>query len=373
MKKITIYLSAAILTVACHSRSGQQAGGPVETYEIGYAKGFRVEKHGGYTDIQVRNPWDTTKLLQRYLLVPDSLPLPDDLPKGTLVRTPLKRVVVYSSVHCGIMDVLGLHTELAGVCESRYVAIDFVKKGIADGTIADVGEAFSPNVEKIIDLAPDAIITTPLENTNYGRVEKIGVPLIEITDYMELTPLGRAEWIRFFSLFFGEETRADSLFNRTVSAYNEVKALAAKAEKRPTVLPEKKTGSAWYVPGGGSFMANLYRDAGAEYPWSDNTTSGSIPMSIENVLERGAHADIWIVKYNHPNDMTYTDLKNEYAGYENFAAFKNRSIFACNTNSAPYYEELPIHPEYVLKDLVWVFHPELLPGYESRYFKKMKE
>ena len=372
MKKLLFIAGIAGLLAGCGSRpdSDPNAG---KAYPLAYARGFTVEQHDDYVRVDIRNPWDTTKLLRTYLLVPDSLPVPDRLPKGTLVRTPVKRIVAYASAHCGMLEVIGAGELLAGVCEPRYVNLDFVRKGIADGTMVDVGEAFSPNIEKIIELEPDIIIATPIENMGYGQVEKIGVPLIEATEYLETTPLGRTEWIRFFGLLCGREAEADSVFRSTEQAYHEVRAIAAGVADRPVVLTEYKIGQVWYVPGGGSFMAHLYRDAGADYPWSDEKTPGSLTLSVEAVMERGVDADVWVMKYNRPGDMTYAELESDYPGYARFAPFKNKRIFACNTGRTPYYDEVPVYPDRVLKDLVWVFHPELLPGYEPRYFHRMPE
>lgn len=374
MKKIYILLWLILATTACHQRKNTVAatGDPPDN-TVMYARGFRMEKHDGYTKVSIRNPWDTATFLQHYILIERDKPVPSNLPQGTVVRIPVRKAVVYSSVHCGVLEALGVRDELVGVCETRYIDVDFVKKGVAEGRIADLGESASPDIEKIIEASPEIILTSPLESMSYGRVEKIGVPLLECTDYMEVTPLGRAEWIRLIGLFFGKEAFADSLFRCTEESYHAVKELAANVRKRPTVISETRTGAVWYMPGGRSYVGHLFQDAGADYPWKDDASPGSIGVSFEGVLEKGGSADVWVLKYNKPKDMTYGDLENEYPGYRHFAAFKNRAVFACNTAHAPYYEELPIHPDRVLKDFVWIFHPELLPDHQPRYFKKMRE
>lgn len=360
---------------ACKQTTGKQGnGGPEKVYSVVYAEGFKVEYGDGYTDVKIRDPWDTVRCLHHYVLVPKTQALPANLPTGaTLVRTPLSRIVACTSVHCGLLEMLGITGELVGVCESRYIDVDFVRQGIAAGSIIDLGEASAPDIEQLIELSPDAMITSPLSNGPNGRVEKTGIPQIKCIDYMEPTPLGRAEWIRFHGLFLEKEALADSLFQQTVKAYNDVKALVQKVEKRPSVIAEMKTGPMWYIPGGKSYIANLYRDAGADYSWNDDTHTGSVPMAFEVVLEKSGQADFWLIKYNRPEDMTYDGLKAAYGANVHFAAFKNRHIFGCNTGMVPYYEEMPIHPDYLLKDLVWIFHPELLPGYQPRYYKKMQE
>ncbi|MDR2968610.1 MAG: ABC transporter substrate-binding protein, partial [Tannerellaceae bacterium] len=225
-----------------------------------------------------------------------------------------------------------------------------------------------PNVEKMIEAGTEYVIASPFQNSSYGPVEKMGIPIIEGADYMEAHPLGRTEWIRFYGLLFDKEEVADSLFRATERRYLELKELAARVTDRPTVVSEKRFGSTWYVPAGESYIAHFFADAGADYQFSDLPGSGSTPMTFETVLDRAIHADLWLIKYNQTEDMTYNELRREYTPYENFDAFKKQSIFGCNTGRVPYYEEFPIHPDYLLKDLIFIFHPELLPGYTPRYY-----
>ena len=162
---------------------------------------------------------------------------------------------------------------------------------------------------------------------------------------------------------------ADSIFKETEQAYLSLKNLTVNIDKRPTVLSEKKFGSSWYIPAGDSYMAHLFEDAGADYMFKDLPGAGSTPLAFETVFDKAIHADIWLV--NQSSEMTYNDLRSEYTPYENFDAFKKQRIYTCNTGIVPYYEEFPLHPEYLLKDLIWIFHPELVPGYSPRYFSKM--
>lgn len=223
----------------------------------------------------------------------------------------------------------------------------------------------------MIEIGAELVIASPFQNSSYGPVEKIGIPIIEGADYMEAFPLGRTEWIRFYGLLFGKEEMADSIFKETEQAYLSLKDLTANIDNRPTVLSEKKFGSSWYVPSGDSYMAHLFEDAGADYMFKDLPGAGSTPLAFETVFDKAIHADIWLVKYNQSSEMTYNDLRSEYTPYENFDAFKKQRIYTCNTGAVPYYEEFPIHPEYLLKDLIWIFHPELVFGYSPRYFRKM--
>ena len=370
--RLLILLGFAFWMVAC-TPSGKQTSSKeaLSSDSIQYAQGFTVQRFDTYIMVEVRDPWDSTRLLQRYLLVDRTKSVPGGLPKGTIVKVPVKDIVIYTSVHAAIIDQLHETDKVIGVCEPRYMDTPAIHEGIQAGRIADLGEATSPNIEKMIEIGAELVIASPFQNSSYGPVEKIGIPIIEGADYMEAFPLGRTEWIRFYGLLFGKEEMADSIFKETEQAYLSLKDLTANIDNRPTVLSEKKFGSSWYVPSGDSYMAHLIEDAGADYMFKDLPGAGSTPLAFETVFDKAIHADIWLVKYNQSSEMTYNDLRSEYTPYENFDAFKKKRIYTCNTGAVPYYEEFPIHPEYLLKDLIWIFHPELVFGYSPRYFREM--
>lgn len=374
MKQHVVYI-LLLLSIFTSCSSGSKKGGVAASYSdtIHYAAGFTVKHYPSYREVEVRDPWDSSKILQRYILVDRTKDVPSDLPQGVVVRVPVKRLAVYSSVHCSMLEQLQVANEVVGVCEPRYIDSPIIQKGILDGTVADLGEATSPNVEKMIDINVEAILVSPFENAGYGPAEKLGLPIIECADYMEGTPLGRAEWIRFVALFFEKEEAAQRIFNETEKAYMDIKQLAAGVTSRPTVLSEKKFGASWFVPCGDSYMATLYADAGADYIFADMPGSGSKPLSFETVLDKAMHADYWLIKFNLADDMNYQALQTEYKPYASFDAFKNKKIYYTNTGKVPYYEEVPMHPDYLLKDLVWIFHPELLPDYKPRYFRRMMD
>lgn len=373
MKRICSLLFLLCLVAGCQTRRGSTGKEAVSSDTIRYAQGFSVYHFNDYVSVEVHDPWDRTRLLQRYLLVEREKPVPADLPSGTLVRIPVRNIVVYTSVHAAIIDQLGATDRVIGVCEPRYMDTPAIQEGLRAGRITDLGEATSSNVEKMIEIGAELVIASPFQNSSYGPVEKLGIPIIEGADYMESLPLGRTEWIRFYGLLFGKESLADSIFRDTEQKYLELKSLIRDDMPRPSVISEKKFGGSWYMPAGESYVANLYKDAGADYLFKDLTGAGSVPLSFETVLDRAIHADLWLIKYNQTTEMTYRDLRTEYTPYENFDAFKNRRIYTCNTGKVPYYEEFPLHPDYLLKDLIWVFHPEVLPGYEPRYYRRMGE
>lgn len=367
-----LFLLLLLLCVGCKTKDRSQSDKSGATVAMRYAEQIQIDSCDGYWSVRVRNPWDTAKILHTYILVEQGRELPDNLPSGTLVRTPLRKSLIYSSVHCSLLVELDALDCIGGVCDLQYIYHPAVRTRCAEGRIVDAGNAMSPDLEKVIDLHPDAVLLSPFENSGgYGRIEKLGIPIIECADYMETSPLGRAEWMRFFGLLFGRKQQADSLFAEVEKRYASLKSLVDTVSVRPTVLSELRNGSAWYTPGGHSTIGRLYADAGAAYVWADDTRSGSVPLSFETVFDRGRNADFWLFKYNETVDKTLTSLRAEYAPYAGFRAFQTGRVFACNTGKVPFYEETPFRPDWLLKDLILVFHPECLPGETARYFKQL--
>lgn len=379
MKKIL--LSAYIVTwvlllSACgggSKTSSLQAEG--DTVRMKYSSLLQIVKHADYTVVTIRNPWDTLKVLHTYLLADREKPLPEHLPEGTVVRTPLQKSVIYSSVHCSLWSELDELKGIGGVCGLEYIKLPQIQEGCRNGSIVNVGNSMNPDIERIIDLRPDAILLSPFENSGgYGRVGKLNIPIIECADYMETSALGRAEWMRLYGLLLGKEAQADSLFAGIEKEYLTLtQQVKSQNLKRPTVISEMKNSSAWYIPGGNSTMGRLYQDAGADYIFAYLSNNGSVPLAFETVFDRGGNADIWLIKYNQPQDKTYSELERDYAPYARFKAFQDRKVYGCNTNHVPFYEESPFHPELLLKDLIKIFHPELLPDYDLKYFSNLAE
>ena len=367
-------LACGLAGSSCSSRSEHPALQQGDTLALRYAENLVLVDYPDYTMATLRDPWDTLKTLRTYILVPKSSPLPSDLPAGTVIRTPLSRAVVYSSVHCGLLHELGAGNAIGGVCDLKYIKLPAIHHDVARGHIADCGDGMNPDIERIIDLHPDAILLSPFENSGgYGRVEKLGVPIIECADYMETSALGRAEWMRFYGRLFGAVPQADSLFARVDSSYNRLKFRAALSSVRLSVVCELKNGSSWYVPGGRSTTGRLLADACSDYAFAGDRHSGSVPLSFETVFEKAGDADVWLIKYNRQRDMTYRDLQADFVGYTGFKAFKERRVYGCNTGKAAFYEETPFHPDWLLADLIHILHPETGSTDSLRYYRKLEE
>ena len=378
MKKLLLsaHIGLIVLLLAACGGGGKtsSAFGQEEIIPLKYAENLTLVKGNGYIEARLRNPWDTTKTLRTYILVEKDKPVPDHLPLGILVRTPLSKALVYTGVHCALIHELGAVKSIGGICELQYIKVPEIIEGCKNGTIINAGEGTNPDIEKIIDLHPDALLLSPYENSGgHGQVEKLKVPIIECAEYMETSALGSAEWIHFYGFLFHQSAKADSIFATVEKNYNKLKSLANSQPMKPKVMCELKSGSAWYVPGGRSTTGKLYKDAGGKYLFNHYANSGAVPLSFETVFDKAQDADVWLMKYNHPTDKTLSGIREDYSLYANFKAFKNKNVYGCNTAYHTYYEDFPFHPDLVLKDLIKIFHPALLPEYELKYFSKLAE
>ena len=406
------------LLVSCGGRqttASQEAG---DTVVFKYATQLSIVRHKDYTEVLVKNPWKEGKILHSYLLVPDSID-PQDISHSslltphsspsTIVRTPLRRSMMFTTVHCAMLMSFGCEQSIAGVADLKYIKIPWIHEQVKAGRITDVGEGMSPVVEKIIDQRP-ALFLSPFENSGgYGRLEEIGIPIIECAEYMEPSPLARAEWLRFYGMLFGCESRADSLFAVVDSSYCALKGLFTvyslqftdeysdgskglaskssvnhKLSARPegalssertvnkTVLLDKVTGSVWYVPGGRSTIGQMIQDAGGNYPWADDDHSGSISLPFEAVIEKAGEADVWLFRYSSDHDITPDELLSEHHGYDQFKAFRSGEIYGCDVERSLFYEESPFRPDWLLGDYIHILHPDIPNLPPLRYYKKVK-
>ncbi|MFZ4456779.1 MAG: ABC transporter substrate-binding protein [Bacteroidales bacterium] len=363
-----------LLTYGCNTsvKKGTEEKG-FSTVSVRYARGFTIQRFDKFIKIVLRNPWDSTKQLDTYILINRNKPKPEHLPQGKIIKIPVEKVAICTAVHVGIWRQLGEFSKIKAVCEPNYMELPEIKNGVAKGKIIDLGLSTSIDLEKLISVSPDALIVSPFENTTYGRLEKTGTPVVQDASYMENSPLGRAEWIKFEAAFSGKDSLAEQIFTNIENRYNSLIKIASKARIKPSVFTEMKYGQVWYVPGGNSYMAEFLKDAGANYLWSNLPQSGSVPLSFESVYEKAEHADFWLIKYNNAKlDLTYENLRNDYQPYSNFKAYQQKNIFAINSAKVRYYDEGPMQPDVILADLVRIFHPELLPNYSSKYYFPMK-
>ena len=431
MKKQYILLcgaTVALLMAAC--QGGKTAAADAEagdTLEMKYAKLLTIVKHGDgeesfdaaegidyqYAEAIVANPWKAGTLLHRYILIPKGeegdktvAMLAKRRSMGArcttdTVRTPVERSAVFIAPHCQLMYELGCQQAIRGVCDLNYINIPDVRKraasagkassekassgnassgnASAQNSIVDCGSSMAPDIERIIALKPEAILVSPFENSGgYGKLDKLHIPIIEAADYMESSPLGRAEWMKFYGMLFGKaskavlsascEATADSLFSQIEKEYLNLKAEAGKLPKGLSILTERKMGNVWYVPGGQSTIGILLKDANARYIFSDDQHSGSLPMSPEQILAKGSQVDVWAFKYFGGAPLSQVQLLQEYDGYKALAAFNRGNIYQVDTSTVPYFELTSFHPELLLREFIILAHGERFG--KLRFYKK---
>lgn len=406
MKKLYILLcgaTAALLMAAC--QGGKTAAADAEagdTLEMKYAKLLTIVKHGDgeessdaaegidyqYAEAIIANPWKAGTMLHRYILIPKGeegdktvAMLARRRSTGArcttdTVRTPVESNLVFTAPHCQLLTELGCQNAITGVCDKDYINIPDIKsRAQADAKVAhpimDCGSSMQPDIERIIALHPEALLISPFENSGgYGKLDKLRIPVIETADYMETSPLGRAEWIKLYGLLLGS-SKADSLFSAIEKEYLQLKAEAAKLPLGLSILTERKTGNVWYVPGGKSTMGILLRDAHARYIFADDTHSGSLSMSPEQIIAKGNQVDVWAFKYFGGNALTKQELLAEYQGYQALKAFQTGTVYETDTSCEPYFELTSFHPEILLREFIILSHPEAGDKFgKLRFYKK---
>lgn len=360
---ITALLLAACSVPATHSGEGQ----PVS---LSHATLLGMAEADSFVVATVKNPWDTTRTLATYVMVPDSLPMPSHLPQGTVVRTPLRRAVVTSAVHLALLADLDALGGVGGVTDAGYIVSQRIRDYLQrHPNVADMGQSMQPNVERMRMNKVDAVLVSPFENAGHGALDNAGIPLIECADYMETSPLARAEWMRFYGRLFGLGQRADSLFAVVEQAYLACKKRVARrgSGPRPTVMSDLMQRGTWYQPSGRSTMGQFIADAGGRNLWADRTENGSVSLSFESVFQRAAKADVWLVKYGQQTDLSYAQMLRDMPQAAQFVPWQKHRVYACNTFSVPFYEEVPFHPERLLQNLADIFGGRTPQGSDVYY------
>ncbi|MCF6350768.1 MAG: ABC transporter substrate-binding protein [Flavobacteriaceae bacterium] len=348
-------------------------------FKIKYAKGFEIKQFKGYKELIIKNPYPNAEKEEMYVLIEDKNILAyTSFIRGTkFVEIPIKKIVVTSTTHVPMLELLNEENSLVGFPNTKYISSLKTRQLIKNGTIKELGKEQNINTEILIDLKPDAVIGFSMNSNNkmFQNIEKAGIPVILNGDWLEKTPLGRAEWIKFFGVLYGKKKQADSIFNNIEKQYNKAKQIAQKSTLKPKVMSGILYKDKWNLPAGESYVAQFLKDANVNYLWQNSKGSGSLSLSFESVFEKAQNAEIWI---GSGHFESFTQLKEANQHYTQFDAFKNRKIYNFTkqkgiTGGILYYELAPIQPHIVLKDIIKIAHPELLKDYPSFYLAKIDE
>ena len=371
-------LSFTLLTISCkqNNDTAKVPKSVATENKILYAKGFSINKYEGFSVVKVNNPWPNANKKYTYVLQEKNGIVPDSLNQFDIISVPIKTIVATSTTHLPSLEMLGVENTLIGFPQLNYISSEKIWSQIEKGKVKEVGNNQNLNTEVIIDLQPSVIIGYGIDNNNpaLDNLQKSGLKVLLNGDWNEQTPLGKAEWIKLFGALYALDKKADSIFTNIEKEYKKTVALAATAKTNPTVLVGAMFNNQWFVPKGDSWGCLFIKEAHANYLWSDVEGTGGLSLSFETVLDKAKTADFWIGPGSFDNLKQLTDSNIHY---NQFDAFKSKNVYSYSVKKGRkgglvYFELAPNRPDLVLKDMVKIVHPELLPDYKLFFFERLK-
>jgi iron complex transport system substrate-binding protein len=343
---------------------------------IRHAKGFSIQNYDGYTVVTVKNPWPKAIKTYTYILKQKNGIVPDSLKQNPIISVPIKSIVVTSTTHIPSLEMLKKEKTLVGFPNLDYISSEKVRVRIEAGKVKELGMNQNLNTEVLLNLQPDVIIGYGIDNNNptLDNLQKSGLKVLLNGDWNEETPLGKAEWIKFFGALYGQQKKAEQIFSKIEKEYLKTIRIAQSAKETPTILAGDMFEDRWYLPKGNSWGSLLLKEAKGQYLWAETTGTGSLSLSFETVLVKAKNADIWITsgQFSSLREMTAANPH-----YSQFKAFQNKTVYSFSgrkgkTGGIVYYELAPNRPDIVLKDIVAILHPELLKSYKPYFFEKLQ-
>ncbi|SHE98312.1 iron complex transport system substrate-binding protein [Mariniphaga anaerophila] len=372
--RLTLYFFM-LLVVSSGCKSPVRKNNPVGSNR--YAHGFKIEKTKNITQLTVYNPWEKAENVSvEYFLVDKNAVVPDSLAGKTVIKTPVERVICLSTTHIGFLDVLDETAAVVGVSGKQYVSNSKIRARIENKEVPDVGYGQNLNYELMVSQKPDLVFVYGVggDVTSYAqKLEELGVSVVYVAEYLEETPLGKAEWVKFFGAFFQKDEKAQQFFEQVEDEYNTLKKVAGEASENPKVLVGSPYKDSWWIPGGKSYLANLIADAGGDYLGKENSSHESYVISFEHALTWGGEADIWI---NMGNVTSKAEVLAIDQRFENFSVFNDGKLFnnvkrLGSHGGNDFWESGTVHPHWILHDLISIFHPGLVDT-EMIYYEQLK-
>lgn len=378
MQKLYFFIGIFLFLSSCKEieKSSYIISEIKEKVDISYAKGFIINNYKNYKIIELTNPWPGAEVTFSYALVEKGGVLPASEKYDAVIEIPVSNIVVTSTTHIPSLEMLGVSDALVGFPNRDYISSEITRKRINEGKVMELGKNEDINTEVLIDLSPDVVVGFAVDGNNsaFHTIQATGIPVVYNSDWTETSPLGKAEWIKFFGALFDKPKEADSIFSTIELQYNLAKKMASKAISKPTVLSGAMYRDVWYLPQGNSWAAQFIEDAHGDYLWKATEGTGSLSLNLESVLEKGKEAAFWL----DPGQFTgFQQLKDAHSVYTQFKAYKNKKVFSFAskkgvTGGVLYYELAPNRPDLVLKDIIKILHPELLPDYQLYFFSHLK-
>ena len=372
MKHFKIFILLLCICAGCSQPSKLSPTFDEHPIPLSHARGFTIAEADSFTVVTVNNPWKEATALDRYYLVRDeATEVPAD---GQKVKIPIESLMTNSATYLGFLDALGQLDKVVGVCNANYIYNPTILKGVEEGSIKDLGDSFNLDIESLLLLNPQAVMTTAYnaDDANSKRMKQTGLTILYNVEWQEPSILGRAEWIKFIGCFFDKRVLADSLFAHIEQKYQDAKMLAANTHHRPTIFSGQDYRGTWSFAGGKSYTAQLFRDANASYLYENDSTTASIAGNIEQALLNFSEADLWIGT----QEPTLPAMIRQNSKYKLFKAFKNGEVYNMNkrinsNGGNDYWESAVARPDLLLMDMIKICHPEVLPQYQLTYFDKL--
>ncbi|MDP3442765.1 MAG: ABC transporter substrate-binding protein, partial [Ignavibacteria bacterium] len=328
-----------VLALGACNQSAQQISS-VESLKIelqpDYAKGYNILNINGLKQLRIHSPWVVGKELSVFYLWPDSIPLPDTILPSEVIFTPLQRVAALSATQWGPMLRLGKGSIIKGVSEARFIQNNEMLQLVQNDLVKEVASEGGYKLEELVAIQADLVMYSPDIDGIGQSLLQTGLKFLAWPDYFETNPLGRAEWIRLLGILVGKEQKSNQLFDSIEHSYNHLKRIANQTTSKPTIFADKIFAGQWYVPGGESYIATIFKDAGATYVFADNTSTASFTLDLEAIFNKAVNADYWRIAHAASADYSYNLLKNENELYADFEAFKSKKVIFCNTAETAY-------------------------------------
>lgn len=343
---------------------------------IKHAKGLKIDDYKGFSVVTVSNAWPGAKENLVYILRKKNTIVPDSLKQYPTITVPIQSIIITSTTHIPALELLGVEKTIVGFPDTDFVSSQKTRKLIDNGLIKNVGKNEALDTEKIIELAPDVVISFGINSNNpaINNLQKSGLNVMFNADWTEQTPLGKAEWIKFFGALYGLNKKANKCFTTIENEYQKTQAIASKAQSNPTVLCGAMYQNQWFVPQGKSWAALFLKEAKVNYLWQNTTGTGSLALPFETVLSKAQLAQLWIA----PGDFTsLKQMSNQNPHYKMFQSFQQKKVYSYAKKRGAkggllYFELAATRPDLVLKDLIKIAHPELLPEHQLYFFQQLQ-
>ncbi|WP_196890332.1 ABC transporter substrate-binding protein [Aureivirga marina] len=383
IKQVLKYFFLSILissiSIACESKKKedktiQSQENNVVTSNIEHAKGFQIETVGNVQKLTITSPKSSKQ--ESFILAKKGVEIPENWKDFQKIQIPIEKIIVTSTTHIPMLEAINKERSLVGFPHTFYVSSKRTRSLIDAGSIAEIGNQAELNSEKVLELSPDILVGFMVDNEpkSYKTIRRAGIPILLNGDWLEETPLGKAEWIKFFGALYGESDLANKTFENIKKEYIFAKNIAKKSKTIPTILSGHMYKDIWNLPAGQSYVAQFFKDANTDYLWKNSTGTGSLSLNFETVLDKAKHAELWI---GASNFTTYTEMQNSNKHYTEFDAFKNKKVYSFGTKKGEtggllYYEYGMLRPDLILKDIVKIAHPETLQDYKFTFFEPLK-